>query len=369
MNHDPVELLQALVRCESISGNEERALQTLEAWLSGHGVPCQRLGRNLIAHHGSGEPVLWLNSHLDTVQPAEGYTFDPWSGELTPDGRVLGLGANDAKGSVAAMASALVEFRLAHPSLTDGTLCLVATCDEETAGLGLEWVLTQLPHPEAAIIGEPNRMRVANCCKGRVLLRLVAEGVSAHASRPWQGVNALREALPALQALLAQPELPLDPVLGRATHEPTVIRGGQQSNAIPGLVEVVVDARTTPTADNDTMLEHLRRVMPCPVVPADGYDKPSVRLEIVRNTTRPTRTNPDGRLVRAALASRHQPEVVGFEGVCDFVHVGHLDALIMGPGEPSRSHRADEFLLVSELKEAVPSYVDVAERYLNQRRF
>ncbi|MFQ3677334.1 MAG: M20/M25/M40 family metallo-hydrolase [Fimbriimonadaceae bacterium] len=313
-----------------------------------------RIGRNLVAGHGSGSPVLWLNSHLDTVKAAPEYTFDPWCGEVTDDGKILGLGANDAKGSIAAMAAAMAAFRAKYPEFSGGRVELVAVCDEETGGEGLDYVLERTEPPQSVVVGEPNRMAVANCCKGYVRAEIKVRGASAHASRPWQGVNAVRAAAPLIIDLVADHGLPEDPLLGRATHEITRIEGGEQSNALPALVTIGLDCRTTPAFDNAAMERHLNDIV-------ERY--PGVELSILSRRLRATRTPSDGRLVRAALGVRNQSEPTAFVGVCDFVHVGGYDSIIMGPGQPIRSHRPDEFLLVEELEEAVGVYLAVIERY------
>lgn len=313
----------------------------------------ERIGHNLIVRFGKGGPELWLNSHLDTVSAAEGYTFDPWSGEIV-DGKILGLGANDAKGSVAAMAMALSRFADLYPGFDGGTLALAATCEEEIGGEGLKRILRDFPNPDAIIVGEPNQVRPANCCKGVVLAEIVVRGESAHVSRPWQGRSAVRLASPLIAELVADHGLADDPLLGPATHEITRIEGGHQSNALPASVTLGLDCRTTPTFDNDAMVAHLTSLV---------ARYPDAELKIKASEVRPVRTDAAGKLVTAALAATGQAEVVPFVGVCDFVYCGHLDAIIMGPGKGERSHKADEFLLVDELEAAADAYLKTAMRY------
>lgn len=348
---EPVELLRALVRAPSPSGQEEPALDVLQSALEDAGHLPRRLGRNLWCEIGEGSPTLWLNSHLDTVRPAADYSFPPWCGEVDAAGRILGLGANDAKGSVAALTCA---FCAMAGQPFRGKLVLVATCDEETGGAGLEWVRQEMPKPDAVLVGEPNEMTVANCCKGLVRAIVEVEGRSSHAARPWQGVNAIRQALPALEALCRDFGHAQDPVLGRASHEPTTIEGGHQPNALPDRVRIVVDCRTTPAFDNQAMVRFLRQEL-------DGL--PGTTLTIKSDRLDATRTSPQGRLVLAALAERDQRIPRPFEGVCDFVHVGDCDSIVMGPGVSERSHRADEYLEVDELLDAVEVYTRVVRRY------
>ncbi len=347
-------LLAELVKRPSLSGKEHEVLGYLEQFLNGRGADVWRVGRNLVVTHGQYGPTVWLNSHLDTVQAAAGYTFDPHSGHITADGMVLGLGANDAKGSVAAMTMAFLGFRESHPDFDEGRLRLVLTCDEETGGEGLEWLRDEISEPDAVLIGEPNDLLVANCCKGMVRASVEVLGQAAHASRPWQGKSAIRLALPALQALFADQEFPEDPVLGRATLEVTMISGGHQKNAVPAQVTLVIDGRSTPLVDNEALVARLHQLID--PLPDCTVTVQSSRLEA-------TRTPADGKLVLAALAVRGQAEPAPFMGVCDFVHVGDFDALVCGPGQTERSHQADEFILVEELDSAVTVYQQILERY------
>lgn len=343
-------LLSSLVKIPSLSRQEGPCVDALETYLQAQNrFDIQRIGHNLIARFGKGGPELWLNSHLDTVAAAEGYSFDPWSGEII-EGRVLGLGANDAKGSVAAMAMALCRFADLYPSFTGGTLALAATCEEEIGGEGLKRLLRDFPNPDAIIVGEPNEVRPANCCKGVVLAEIVVRGESAHVSRPWQGRSAVRLASPLIAELVADHGLAKDALLGPATHEITRIEGGHQSNALPASVTFGLDCRTTPTFDNDAMVAHLEEIV---------ARHPDAELKIKARDVRPVRTDAHGKLVTAT----GQPEVVPFVGVCDFVYCGHLDAIIMGPGKGERSHKADEFLMVDELESAADAYLSTAIRY------
>ena len=348
-----VDLLVELVKAPSISGSEEAALEVLQAALQSENIAVEGRGRNIVARHGEGAPELWLCTHIDTVKPAQGWSFDPWSGELI-NGRVLGLGANDAKGSVAAMAQAFVDFGRAHPNFKKGSLVLAIACDEETGGEGVERLLREMPAPTAAIVGEPNNLLVANCCKGLVRAYVQIEGKSAHASRPWQGESAVRRMLPAMQFLCADHEFPSDPVLGLPTLEVTIVEAGTQKNVLPAAAHLTLDGRTTPAYGNADMVALLRSG----IAPLPGCD-----LVIGSDRLNATRTPEQGRLVQAALAARGQERAGAFPSVCDFVFLGGSDAVVMGPGQPERSHRADEYLLVGELSDGVECYSESVRRY------
>lgn len=350
---EAVGLLCSLVQIPSVSGEEDAVVRFLAAQIADLPVEIVIEDRNLTARFGQGRPELWLNSHLDTVRAAEGYTFDPWGGEVI-EGEIRGLGANDAKGSVVALTAAFSRFVRRHPNFSSGSLVLAATCEEEIGGEGLKRLMRDRSRPDAIIVGEPNEMTVANCCKGVVLASIVVQGKSAHVSRPWQGVNAVRVAAPLIADLVADHGLAIDPLLGPATHEITRIEGGHQSNALPGSVRIGLDCRTTPSFNNAAMVAHLAALV---------KQHSEATLTITHSDVKPVRTSDDGRLVKTALETRSQSAPAPFVGVCDFVYCDQTDAIIMGPGKGERSHRADEFLKVDELSVGIDGYLQTIEAY------
>src|SRR5205085_7641695 len=113
-----------------------------------------------------------------TVPAVEGWTADPWVPRIEGD-RLVGLGASDAKASVAA----LLEAFLTAPLAGNVRVVFAATCDEETGGQGLEKLVPHLTF-DAAIVGEPNGFRPAIAQKGLLKLKLTARGRAGHAARP-----------------------------------------------------------------------------------------------------------------------------------------------------------------------------------------
>lgn len=348
-----VSFLSRLVQARSFSGEEGDAAEVVRAELRAHGVSPESIDHNVVARHGSGGPVIWLNSHIDTVRPASGYTRDPWDG-AHEEGCIWGLGSNDAKGSVAALTHAFLAFRARYPDFAGGTVMLLATAEEEVGGEGLKRMRRELPAPDAAIVGEPNEMQPAHACKGTFRAQVTVKGKSAHASRPWQGENALRKAVPVLAAL-AQPLIGHDdPDLGPPTHEPTLITTDTaSSNVLPGSVRITVDCRTVPGFSTQAMQSHLQaRLVPF----ADVDLTFETAVEAVR-------TDPGGSLVQAACHVAGTPQPTVFRGVCDFVYLAGIDAVVMGPGQGVRSHTANEFIRVDEVEAGVAGYLAVLERF------
>ena len=332
-----VELTRKLVSIPSISGNEMGCVEFLSGVLPEPTV----VGRNIFASRGSGSRTLLLNSHTDTVPDSRDWTIDPWGAELA-DGKVHGLGANDAKGCLAALITAFLTVDLP----ADARLVLAATCDEEIGGDGLGTIREELGPLDAAIIGEPTTLEVCSCQRGMLRLRLHAHGQRAHASRPWQGDNAIEKAARDIAALVAL-ELDEHPLLGPATLQVTMIEGGAATNVVPPSCTMEIDARTIPALNNEGMEAKVRAVV-------------ESEVEMVSNRFVPLETKTEEAIVQAALDGG-APRAFG--GVSDFFHVRDIPAVVMGPGRSEQSHAADEWVEVSQLEAGVARYTQTILRY------
>jgi acetylornithine deacetylase len=344
---DPVALLKELVAIPSVSGKEGPLQERLAAVLRAEGLSPAISGRNLWASAGSGRPVLLLNAHVDTVPPSGKWTRDPFV-PAEEGGRLTGLGAGDDKASVAAMAAALAAFAARGGP---GTLVFAATCDEETGGEGLEVLRRELPPADAAVVGEPTELRVATAQRGLIRIEAEAEGRAAHAARPHQGVNAIYGALEDVQRLREMRFEDPHPLLGLPTVTVTEIQGGAGRNVVPPSCRFTVDVRTTPNYDNDYFVPELRRRI-------------RSRVPTLRARMTPVETRADDRLVVAALEATGTAAPVGFGGVSDMFHLRDLPCVVLGPGEPARSHQADESVPLDQVARAAGVYGDLAARWL-----
>lgn len=332
-----VERLAEFVSIPSVSGNETRLADRVAELCGNAGVPATRQGRNVFARRGNGSPCLLLNSHLDTVPPVEGWSADPWKPRFERN-RLIGLGASDAKASVAAM----LEAFLTSPLPRQGSLLFAATCDEETGGEGLEKLIFELAI-DSAIVGEPNDFEVAIAQKGLVKLRLVARGRSGHAARPHLADNAIARAardVLAIEKLVFPAE---DAHLGKPTAAVTLVKGGIRSNVIPDRCELTVDARTIAGFDNDSMIAAIRAAV-------------SSEVEVLSSRLRPVAGSSDWKIVKAALAAVPGVSVSGFRSVSDLAHLAGTPAIVFGPGTPDQSHAADESIALETLVAAPDVY-------------
>jgi acetylornithine deacetylase len=361
---DVIKLLSDLLAAKSYSSEEGPAADVLEQFFQAAGADVRRLENNIIATKGTGEAALLFNSHLDTVPATDRWTRDPWKPELI-EGQLYGLGATDAKSCVAAMAAAFVEA----PDPGDaGRIVLTATVEEETGGFGhpngMELTLPKLGKISGAVVGEPTQLNICNGQRGMARVILHAEGRAGHASRPWQGENAIHKAAIDIIAIKAlEEELRVsgqDPVLGVPTVQPTIISGGSAKNVIPDHTEIVLDIRTTRRCDNQGLITRLSGTV-------------KSRMEVVSSRFLPIATEPDTPLILAAQAVLPEADIRAFGGCSDMFFLTQVPGdpvacCLIGPGNGAQSHQPDEFVDVEMVRKGVDAYLGIMTRYWEFQR-
>jgi len=329
---------RALVATPSPSGDEGAAAALAAARLTGPGVRLQRVGDSLLALAGSG-PLLLLDTHLDTVPPAPGWTRPPFAATVEGE-RVFGLGANDAKASVAAMTAAFLALAGEPLGVTLG-LALVAR--EETDNRGtrevVEWLAAQSIEIAFALVGEPTGLDLAIAQKGLLVLELVASGDAAHAAHARQ-LGARNAAVVLARDLVALDgfELgPADPLLGAATLTPTVVRAGTARNVVPGEASAILDVRTTPASPPAAVTERVRR-------------QAAAEVRVLSDRFAPRAVDAASPLVAALGRARPEARCYGSATLSDWALLpAGTPAVKVGPGRSERSHTPDEYVLASEI--------------------
>ena len=333
------QLLEFLVSTPSISGNENEIATNLSGILSEEGFRIQREGNSIWFTLGKRvRPHLLLVSHLDTVPPCAGWNSDPFKAQFE-DGKIMGLGANDAKGSVAAMILAAREIE--HGD-SDGSITFAFVADEERGGEGIRTIKPKLGHIDAAVVGEPTGLHVCTAQRGLLILRCTAHGKASHAAHAHLGENAIHKAARDISRLAAM-EFEGHENLGATRAEVTQIAGGLARNQVPDRCEFFVDLRTTPNLDHATVADEI-----------------GARLEsevaIHSHRYEPVGTNVSEVVVRAALEAANASAGIGSVTTSDWAFLKGIPAVKVGPGDTNRSHRPNEYLLLSELKEGTAFY-------------
>lgn len=352
-----LDLHRAIVGIPSVSGNEAALADHLEQYLTRRGAAPLRVGNSLLALHGDAAgPVLLLNTHLDTVPPAPGWSRDPWMVE-EQDGRVHGLGSNDAKASVAAMVAAYLAFVEARLPMT---LALALVEGEETRGTGTEAVLAELARRglslEAAVVGEPTGLDVAVAQKGLMVLELVARGDACHAANAaaMGAVNAARLLARDLVALEGLDFGPPHEHLGPITLEPTQVRAGTARNVLPGEATAILDVRTTPALSREEIVRRVRAAV-------------QGEVRVLSDRLLPRSTPAGAPLVEAARRVRPEARVFGSATLSDMAFLDGTPAIKCGPGRTERSHTPDEYVLASEVLDGARFYTRLIGAYLESR--
>ncbi|MCM1111603.1 MAG: M20/M25/M40 family metallo-hydrolase [Clostridium sp.] len=342
-----VELLRQMVRIPSVSRDEGRVAGMLGEFFAAQGLRVDRFGCNLLVRAAGFDPrrpVVMLNSHIDTVRPSPSYTFDPFAGDGAPD-MVRGLGSNDAGASVVALSAAFL--RLAGRDLCYSPVLALSTEEEVGGENGMRLLLPSMASlgvvPAMALVGEPTDMAPAVAERGLVVLDCETAGISGHAARD-EGVNAIYRAMADIDRLRSFQFPKVSPTLGPLRISVTQIEAGRQHNVVPDLCRWVVDVRTTDAYSNEDTVAILRGAL-------SPWTSATPRSTRVRASV----IDPAHPLVAAAVACGAGEPFVS-PTTSDMSLLGGIPSLKIGPGRSSRSHTADEFVLVGEIASAIDLY-------------
>ena len=341
---DAVVLLEMLISKPSVSRNETLAAEVLEAQMQAWGLNPQRIGNNIVAY-GPVEPerpTLLLNAHIDTVKPVSTWTRDPFKPTLEGD-RLYGLGANDCGGG---LVSLLQVFRVLRGLPTQYNLIFLASAEEEVSGEGgIRMVLPQLPQIDVAIVGEPTGMQPAIAEKGLMVIDGLARGKSGHAARD-EGVNAIYEALDDLVWLRNYQFKKSSRLLGPTKMSVTMLNSGTQHNVVPDECRFVIDVRTNEYYQNEYLFRFLQKHMKKCELTARSFRLSSSHIPIGHP------------LVMRCLQLGMKP--FGSPTLSDQALMP-WPSLKLGPGQSSRSHSADEYICISEIEQAIQTYIQVIQ--------
>lgn len=336
-----IELLTEMLSIPAISRKEDERSDFLEAYLKGLGLGVTRVHNNLLV----GEPGrkrngmdILMNSHMDTVPPSEGWQSDPFIPE-SDGNKIIGLGSNDAGASVVTMIAA---FEKMYRQLAgDINLLLLISAEEEVSGVnGISSVMEQLGKPKAVIVGEPTGMEPAVAERGLMVIDGEVTGKAGHAARN-EGENAIYLAMKDLEHISRLQFQEKSEWLPAPGAQVTMISGGTGHNVVPDLCKYVVDVRSNDKYGNEKILEMIRSVCIARLNPRSTRLKPSLleKNHFLMASIRKIGLHPFGSSTMSDMALIPFPSVK------------------LGPGSSSRSHTSGEFIMISELEEAVEGYI------------
>lgn len=336
-----IDLLKNLISTPSFSGNEDQTANLIEKHLQLNGRVASRKLNNVWSVSDNCQkdaPVILLNSHHDTVKEAENWKYHPFK-PVIDNGNIYGLGSNDAGASVVSLLTAFLH--LANKPSLPYRLVIALTAEEETSGPGgISSILDDLGHIDLAIVGEPTEMQMAIAEKGLVVLDCVSHGKAGHAARD-EGLNAIYCALEDIEFIRNHSFPRISEILGPVKLTVTQINAGHQHNVVPACCEFVVDVRTNELYSNKEVVallsEHLRSQI-----------KP-----------RSLRLNSSGIPMDHPIVKRGMEmglSCFGSPTLSDQALLPYTSVKI-GPGSSSRSHIADEYVTLEEIKKGIDTYI------------
>ena len=341
--NEAVELLKTLIATPRESRNETEAANKLEAKMREWGMNPNREANNLwVVGDGFDEerPTLLLNAHIDTVKAVKTWTRNPYE-PTVEDNKLYGLGSNDCGGGLVTL---LQVFRILNQREQTFNVIYLASAEEEVSGKdGLERVLPLLPKISVAIVGEPTGMQPAIAEKGLMVIDGYAKGVSGHAARN-EGVNAIYEALDDLVWLRDYRFSKESPLLGPTKMTVTQVESGTQHNVIPDSLHFVIDVRTNEYYQNEFVFAFLQKHMKRCELKARSFRLHSSSIAESHPLVK--------RCVNLGLKPFGSP-TLSDQTLMPF------PSFKLGPGESSRSHSADEYICISELEQALETYLKI----------
>lgn len=342
---EAIELLKSMIAIPSFSREEDEIASMIDKKLCSWGYQPTRSGNNIWLKSRNWDemkPIVLLNSHIDTVRPANEWSFDPFN-PIDENGKITGLGSNDAGASVVAL---LAAFR--HLEIVDQPCNFIfcASAEEEVSGLnGIVSVLGQFGKIDLAVVGEPTGMQMAIAEKGLLVLDCEAKGKAGHAARN-EGENAIYKAIKDIE-ILKDYRFPLESeFLGPVKMTVTQIEAGLQHNVVPDSCHFVTDVRTNEFYSNEEAFKII-----------SGLVSSEVKARSFRLNS--SGIKPEHPLVKRGLSMGLK--TYGSPTTSDQAVIPY-PSIKIGPGDSARSHTADEFIFEYEIRDGIAVYLRLLDQ-------
>lgn len=402
MNKDEkIQLLQEIVKINSVNGNELEVANFLEDFFTKHGIQSKKVEyspdrSNLIVEIGNGEgPVLAFDGHMDVVSEgnAELWSHPPFEAEIE-DGKMYGRGVSDMKSGLMATVIAIVMLKEADYPI-NGTIRLLATVGEEVGLLGAEQLarLGYADDIESLVVCEPSggplkqlnamgipfkqdagedenieKHVISIAHKGSLTYEVHSEGKAAHSSMPELGVDAIAGLVyyyQKQQEFFSSIDVK-DDLLGEITPLTSMISGGEQVNSVASFASLTTKIRTIPEMSNTRLIEEIEAL----IAECNKHVKAKLSLHILQSS-HPVRSDSDSKIVK--LGSKvfedvfhYAPPIIGIPGGTDaarFVEKNpDIEVIITGPGNTT-AHQTDEYCYVDYYLEYIDFYIKLMENY------
>ena len=342
-----IDLLKQLITTPSFSKEEDKTAVIIENFLNDRGCKTHRYFNNIWAtnkYFDESKPTILLNSHHDTVKPNKSYTLDPFT-PLEKDGKLFGLGSNDAGGSLVSIISVFLHFY--DKENLRYNLILGVSAEEEISGKnGVESLLTVLPPIDCGIVGEPTLLQMAIAERGLMVLDCIAHGKAGHAARN-EGENAIYKAIADINWIHSFQFEKVSQFLGPVKMTVTSIETENKAhNVVPSDCRFLVDVRLNELYSHEEILEIIEKNL-------------TSSVEMRSDRLRSSMISLDHPLVKAGLnigRTYYGSATSSDKALMPF------PALKIGPGDSARSHTADEFIFIEEIKEGIDLYIQLLQQ-------
>ena len=349
LQEDVIALLKQLIATPSFSKEENDTAELICDFFEKHQISFSRVGNNVYAknkHYDSSKQSILLNSHHDTVKPNKGYTHDPFE-PIEKDGKIFGLGSNDAGGCLVSLIATFLYF-YAQEELNHN-IVFAASAEEEISGVnGIELVLPYLGQIDFGVVGEPTKLEMAVAERGLMVIDCTAAGRSGHAARN-EGENALYKAIDDIEWIRNFRFEKVSDLLGESRMTVTVIdTENRQHNVVPSQCKFVIDVRVNELYTFDEILDALKSNLKSQFKPRTTRMK-STSISLVHP------------LVKAGLAlgkGYYGSPTTSDKALMPF------PTLKMGPGDSARSHTADEYIYVEEIRNGIETYIQLLDEFI-----
>lgn len=359
LSGDVAALTEAIIACESVSGNEKALADAVESALQDlGGLSLHRDGDTIIARTetGAGQRII-LAGHLDTVPlpspPGSRGTVPPSWEQIDGEQVLYGRGATDMKGGVAVQLKLAddVAAHLAAGGSLDRDITWVFYDHEEVEASksGLGRVMRSVPElldGDFAVLLEPTHGVVEGGCNGTCRFEVAIPGVAAHSGRAWMGENAIHGAAGLLQVLsdYTPQTITVEGLDYREGLNAVRIRGGVAGNVIPDSTVVEINYRFAPDKTEEQAHAHVREVLAEAGISADQQ-----KVTDSSAAARPGLDHPAAQAFIDAVGGEPMPKY-GWTDVARFSASG-VPAVNFGPGDPLLAHSDDEHVTAQALRD------------------
>ena len=344
-----VNLLKQLIATPSLSKEEDKTAEIIQLFLESKNITTHKYLNNIWSKNkffDESKPTILLNSHHDTVKPNKAYTLNPFEA-VEQDGKLFGLGSNDAGGCLVSLINVFLHFY--NKENLKYNFIIAATAEEEISGKnGIEILLSQLPKIEFGIVGEPTQMNMAIAEKGLLVLDCTAHGKPGHAARE-EGDNALYKAVKDINWFTNYQFNKVSDLLGPMKMTVTSINTeNKQHNVVPSQCSFVVDIRVNELYTFEEVLNIIQSNISSEIKPR------SFRM-------RSTSISKNHLIVQSGIKlgrSYYGSPTTSDKALMNF------PTLKIGPGDSARSHTADEFIFVDEIKQGIDLYIQLLNQII-----